>query len=42
MQPENEIWSVNKIEIFFFKNHAGNEERILVLDLFLFLKKDVR
>ena len=28
-------------EIFFFKNHAGNEAERLVPDLFLFLKKDL-
>ena len=25
--------------IFYFKNHAGNEARGLVLDIFLFLEK---
>ena len=29
----------NRINIFFFKNHAGNELGILVPDLFLFFEK---
>ena len=38
-QSSNEIWSVNITEMFFFKNHAENEEGRLVPDLFVFSKK---
>ena len=34
-----EIETIETIEIFFFKNHAENEVRRLVPDLFLFSKK---
>ena len=40
MQPDNEIWPVNRIrEIFLFKTHVKNEAGRLVSDLFLFFKK---
>ena len=34
-----QVMKDNKVNIFFFKNHAENEPGKLISDLFLFLKK---